>query len=262
MLAELGDVALHYEEAGSGQPLVLIHGFPLSGAIWKFQLQGLSSDYRVITPDLRGFGKSSVPEGDYSMDLFADDVVSLLDHLGIDRAVFCGMSMGGYVVMNLARRYPERVKGICLMVTRGGADDEAGKMRRTVLACEVLKTGATAAAGVFSSILFAPETANSQPELLEEVRQIMMAADPAGLAGGLLAMRDRDDFSGRLGEFGCPALVVGALDDMAIPPDESRLLSEGLKGSTLCMIEGAGHMVMLEKPAEVNLALRQFLMAS
>lgn len=261
MPAESAEVALHYEAAGEGLPLVLIHGFPLSGAIWQNQLAGLSDSCRVIVPDLRGFGRSAAPAGGCTMDSYADDLVQLLDSLGVSRAVFCGMSMGGYVVFNLLERYPERVLGICLMVTRGGAEDEAGKLRRSVLADEVLNSGAGAAADIFSTILFAPVTIMGNPSLVENVRLLMMAADPAGLAGGLLAMRDRADYSKRLGEFTLPALVIGAADDMAIPPEESRLLAAGLGNARLCIIPQAGHMVMMEQPETVNAALREFLAA-
>lgn len=250
---------LSYEEAGSGLPLVLVHGFPLAGTIWRNQLAGLSDCCRVIAPDLRGFGRNIPVDDACSMADYADDLVALLDSLGIDQAVFCGMSMGGYVVLNLLERYPQRVLGACFMVTRGGADDEAGKIRRTVLACDVRKSGAGAAADVFSTILFAPATIMGNPSLVESVRHLMMEADPAGLAGALLAMRDREDYSKRLGEFTLPALVVGAADDMAIPPEESRLLAAGLGNARLCMIPQAGHMVMMEQPEAVNSALREFV---
>jgi pimeloyl-ACP methyl ester carboxylesterase len=163
------------------------------------------------------------------------------------------------VLLNMLDRFRSRINAACFMVTRGGADDEAGKNRRSVLAGEVFKTGAGAAADVFSSILFAPQTAVAHPELLAEIRELMLASPPAGLAGGLLAMRDRTDYSARLGEFTLPSLVIGGADDMAIPPAESRLLAEGLAAARLCMIPQAGHMVMMEQPAAVNRALEEFL---
>lgn len=259
MQTDVNGISLHYDDAGSGTPLILIHGFPLAGAIWRQQLAGLASGCRVIVPDLRGFGGSSAPEGGYSMDVFADDLILLLNRLGIDRGVFCGMSMGGYVVLNLLERHRERVRGACFMVTRAGADDAAGKSRRTVLADTVRQQGAGPAADVFSSILFAPQTATSRPELLTEIRDLMLAAAPAGLAGGLLALRDRQDYSERLGEIFVPTLVIGAEDDRAIPPEESRLLAAGIPGARLCMVANAGHMVMLEQPEIVNRALAEFV---
>lgn len=261
MQAELNGVSLYYEDVGSGTPLLLIHGFPLSAEIWHEQTAALSGEFRVIAPDLRGFGRSGMPNGAGTMDIYADDMIALLDHLGIEQAVVCGMSMGGYVLLNLLERYPQRVSAACFMVTRAGADDEEGRARRSLLAAEVLKAGAEIAAAAFSKVLFAPETAANRPELAAAVLQIMTAAKPAGLAAALLAMRDRKDYSGGMGFCKVPALVIGATEDLAMPPEESLKLAAALPGSVLRMIPGAGHMVMMEQPAEVNRAFREFLSA-
>lgn len=258
MQVVLNGISLHFEASGAGMPLLLIHGFPLSAEIWREQTAGLAGKFRIITPDLRGFGRSDAPTGTCTMDLYADDMIALLDHLGIERAAVCGMSMGGYVLLNLLERYPQRVAAACFMVTKAGADDTEGRMRRLVLAEEVLNTGAEVAAAAFSKVLFAAKTAATRPELVTEVLQIMLAAKPAGLAAGLLAMRDRPDYGDRLGLFSVPSLVIGAEDDMAIPPEESRRLAAGLAEARLCMIPKAGHMVMLEQPAEVNRVLMEF----
>jgi len=251
--------SFYYQEAGSGPPLILIHGFPLTGDIWRAQLAGLAGKFRVIAPDLRGFGKSVSTEGGHSMDLYADDTVMLMDHLQIETAAVCGMSMGGYVLLNLLDRYPDRLSSACFMVTRGGGEDAEGKIRRTVLAEEVLNAGTTVVADAFSRILFAPGSAAKNPALVAQVHNMMMAASPSGLAGGLLAMRDRLDYSNRLAGFRVRSLVIGAADDMAIPCEESLKLAAGLNAAALCMIPEAGHMVMMEQPDAVNLALTRFL---
>lgn len=261
MQTELNGFSLHYEDNGSGTPLLLIHGFPLSAGIWREQSAGLAGKFRIIAPDLRGFGSSDIPAGYCTMDLYADDMIALLDHLGIERAAVCGMSMGGYVLLNLLERYPSRITGACFMVTRAGADDDEGRARRLLLANEVLASGAAIVADAFSKVLFAPGTAAKQPELVAEALQIMMTAKPAGLAGGLLAMRERKDYRGRLANSTLPALIIGAEEDMAIPAGESRKLAAEIPGSRLLMIAGAGHMVMMEKAVEVNRAFEEFLSA-
>jgi pimeloyl-ACP methyl ester carboxylesterase len=193
------------------------------------------------------------------MDLYADDTVMLMDHLGIDSAAVCGMSMGGYVLLNLLERYPERVSAACFMVTKAGADDAAGRLRRTALAEDILKSGAKAAADAFSRILFAPGTGANDPGMVAQVHEMMLEASPAGLVSGLMAMRDRTDYSERLGGFKVRSLVIGAAEDMAIPGEESTKLAAGLHDATLCMIPAAGHLVMLEQPAAVNRAITEFL---
>jgi 3-oxoadipate enol-lactonase len=251
--------SLFYEEAGSGPPLILIHGFPLSGSIWSAQLSGLAGRLRVIAPDLRGFGRSTPSDIPCSMDLYADDTILLMDHLGIETAAICGMSMGGYVLLNLLERYPERVNAACFMVTKAGADDTEGRARRTALAEEIVKSGSKAAADAFSRILFAPDTAARSPEMVAQVHGIMLEASPAGLVSGLLAMRERSDYSKRLAAIRVRSLIIGAEEDLAIPAQESKNLAEGLHDATLCMIPKAGHMIMLEQPEAVNRAFMEFL---
>ncbi len=259
MQALINGISLAFDDCGSGLPLLLIHGFPLSRTIWQPQIAALQGEFRTIAPDLRGFGESDAPDGPYSMDLFGDDMIGLLDHLGIDRTVVCGMSMGGYVAMNLLDRYPERVRAACFMVTRSAADDEAGRERRLNLAREVLEKGPQIVADAFGRILFSSGTGNGDTELVAEVCRIMARTPARGLAGGLLAMRERPDYTGRLAAFAVPSLVIGAEKDMAIPPEESRRLAEGLPDARLVIIPDAGHMAGMENPTAVNRELLTFL---
>ncbi len=260
MRALINGINLAYDDAGSGPAVLLIHGYPLCRRMWEPQKKALvAAGYRVIVPDLRGFGESEAPQGPASMELYAADLVALLDHLGIGRAAAFGMSMGGYVLLSLLDRHADRIAAAGFVVTRAGADDEAGKSRRSALAREAEARGGDVVAEAFEGVLFAPDTVRRRPELVEEVRGWMTATSPRGLAAGLLAMRDRPDYTGRLGEFGLPALVVGADQDRAIPPEQSRILEAGLPNATFTLIAGAGHMANLERPEAFNLALLGFL---
>jgi 3-oxoadipate enol-lactonase len=260
MKALINGFSIGYDDSGTGPAVCLIHGFPLDRRMWRPQVIALASaGYRVITPDLRGFGESDAPDGPYAMDLFADDMAALLDHLRVERAVVGGMSMGGYVLLNLLERYPERVAAACFIVTRSGADDEAGKERRLGLASEVMKSGPLMVADQFEKILFATKTAKARPELVAEVYAWMMEKDARGVAGGLLAMRERKDYTDLLKGFHLPALVIGAEEDRAVPADNARTLAEGLPQSRLCIIPGAGHLANLEQPQLFNNCLLEFL---
>ncbi|NIP50358.1 MAG: alpha/beta fold hydrolase, partial [Phycisphaerae bacterium] len=202
---------LRYDDHGSGAVVVLIHGFPLCRKMWRPQIEALAeAGYRVICPDLPGFGESPPLTGDASMDRYADAIMELLDTLGIAKAVIGGMSMGGYVLLNLVERYPARLSGAMFLVTRAAADDAAGKEKRTLLAGEVHKGNNLVVPETFAQVLFAAETPKERPELVSEVRQWMESTPAAGLVGGLLAMRDRKDYVDKLTEFNVPALVVGA----------------------------------------------------
>ena len=260
MHAFINGISMAYDDMGSGPAVVLIHGFPLCRKMWHPQMNALpDAGFRLITPDLRGFGESDAPDGPYSIDLFADDITELLDHLGIDRAVIGGMSMGGYVLCNLLDRYPERLSGACFITTRAHADDEAGKERRLQLAREVMKFGPQIIADSFEQILFAPETLQERPKLVGEVYGWMTGTDSRGLAGGLLAMRERKDYTPLLGNFTLPALAIGAEDDKAAPPEKAREIAAGVPGCRLCMIPHAGHMANLENPGAFNDCLVEFL---
>ena len=260
MNALINGINLVYEDAGSGPAVLLIHGFPLCRKMWRPQWNKLPlSGYRVIAPDLRGFGESDAPDGPYDMGLYADDLVGLMDHLEIEKAVIGGMSMGGYVLFNLLERYPERVRGAMFITTRANADDEAGKARRLQLANDVRKFGPQVVADSFEKLLFAPGTQDERPKLMEEVYGWMVNTSSAGLAGGLLAMRERKDYSPLLGSFKVPALAIGAEQDQAAPPATSRAIAAGIPGCRLAIIPATGHLANLEDVKAFNAPVLDFM---
>lgn len=258
----INGVNMAWDDSGSGPVVCLIHGFPLNRLMWRPQVKALTAaGYRVITPDLRGFGESNFPEGACSMDEYADDLVSLLDHLGIEKAVFGGMSMGGYVLLNLLERHPKRVSAACFIVTRSGADEDAAREKRLQLSRDVLELGTRVAADIFYKVLFADRTEVEQPGLVAEAYGWMIDNDPAGLAGALLAMAGRKDSTPLLSGLRIPCLVIGAEKDKAISLEQSRLLAAEVPDHRLCIIPEAGHMVNLEQPDLFNRCLLEFLNA-
>jgi len=260
MQAVINGISMAYDDRGSGPAVVLVHGFPLCRRMWHPQVNALTgAGYRVILPDLRGFGESDAPEGPYSMDLFADDIAALLDHLEIDRAVVGGMSMGGYVLFNLVERYRSRVAAACFIVTRAAGDDDLARARRLKLAQDVMKFGPQTVVGPFEETLFAAGTMQERPRLIGEVYGWMNGTDSRGLAGGLLAMRERKDYTPMLGSFLVPALSIGADEDRAVSPENARAIAAGIPGCRFCLIPQAGHMANLEHPGAFNDCLLAFL---
>jgi len=260
MKISIEDINIAYDDCGQGPALLLIHGFPLNRRMWLPQLQPLSgAGYRVIAPDLRGFGESDAPDGNYSIDRFADDMVALLDALNIERAVVGGMSMGGYILMNLLERHPERVRAACFITTRSTADDEVGRERRTALAAEAERWGANPIVKIFAELLFGSETAQVKPELIARATAWMRATDPKGLSGALLSMRDRKDYTPLLPGFKQPSLVIAGAEDRAAAPDAVEVLTAGLPDCRSQVIARAGHMANLEQPEAFNAALLEFL---
>lgn len=260
MKADINGISLAYSDRGEGLPLVFIHGFPLCRKMWRPQAEALTkAGCRVITPDLRGFGESGTASAPVSMETYADDIVGLLDHLKIDKAIVAGMSMGGYVLLNILQRYPDRVHAAIFIVTKAGGDDEAGRQKRTALAEASREQGIQPVAETFRKVLFAPETMTDNPELVEEVFGWMKATSPQGAADGLIAMRERRDSTPLLGSISHPALVIGADQDQAIPLENSQILAEGLPNAELCVLHGGGHMVNLEQPVAFNDTIYAFL---
>jgi pimeloyl-ACP methyl ester carboxylesterase len=251
---------LKYDDLGKGRAVVLIHGFPLCRQMWAPQMTALAdAGYRVICPDLPGFGESPPLVGPASMSNYADAIIELLDELGIEQAVVGGMSMGGYVLLDLVERYRQRLLGAMFLVTRAAADDSAGKQKRTMMAEQVKNGNLLTIPDTFVPVLFAAKTSRENPDLVSKVRQWVEGAPSSGLIEGLVAMRERDDAVNKLPAFALPALVVGAEQDLAVPLEHSQVLAAGLPDATLKIIPGAGHMANLEQPALFNAALIDFL---
>ena len=251
---------LKYDHLGQGLAVLLLHGFPLCRQMWAPQMTALAdAGYRVICPDLPGFGESPSLAGPASMSNYADTIIDLLDDLGIDQAVVGGMSMGGYVLLDLVERYPQRLLGAMFLVTRAAADDAAGKQKRTMMVEQVKAGNVLTIPDTFVPVLFAEETSRKNPQLILTVRQWVESTPSSGLVGGLVAMRERHDAVDKLPAFALPALVVAAEQDLAVPLEHSWVLAEGLPDALLKIIPGAGHMANLEQPELFNAALLDFL---
>ena len=259
MQTVINGLKLGYEDFGSGPAVVLIHGFPLGRQMWRPQVEPLvDAGYRVILPDLRGFGTSEAGSG-ASMSDYADDLIALLDFIGVDKAVIGGMSKGGYVLFNMLERYPERFHAALFIVTRAAADDAAGRIKRDEMIAAVVSGDADLVPDSFAGVLFAPRTIQERPQLIAEVHSWMQATSPDGLIAALAAMRDRKDYLNQLDRFTLPALVIGGREDLAIPTEHFDALVSGLPNATPALLDNGGHLVNLESPAAFNAALIAFL---
>jgi 3-oxoadipate enol-lactonase len=256
----VGDSQMNFVERGKGTPLLLVHGYPLDHTMWSGQLNGLADACRLIAPDLRGFGGSSVTPGVATMAQMADDLAGLLDALKIkEPIVFCGLSMGGYVAWQFALRHRQRLAKLILCDTKAVADSAEAAAGRRKTADQVLAKGASVAAEALLPKLFAPETPKSQPQIVEATKQVILRTKPEGIAAALLGMAERPDVSGRLAEIDLPALVICGQHDAISPPAEMREIAAKLPRGRFVEIAGAGHMAPLERPDKVNAAIREFL---
>ena len=209
--------------------------------------------------DLRGHGESDAPLWCYTLDQFADDLCALLDHLGHSQAVFVGLSMGGYILFALYRRYRERVKALVLADTRAQADSEEGRIGRFNLVQTAYRQGVPAVADAMIPKLFSQATLQGRPDLVRQARDIIEANQVSGIASDLMAMAQRPDSTALLKEITVPTLVIVGDQDIATPPSDAHVIADGIRGSKMVAIPGAGHLANLEQPEAFNLALVEFL---
>jgi pimeloyl-ACP methyl ester carboxylesterase len=249
---------LSYTESGRGLPVVLLHGFPLNAAIWHKQQLDLGDRFRVITPDLRGHGRSPVPKDGYEMESMAGDILAMLDSMRIQQAMILGHSMGGYVTLAAWRLAPERFAALGLIASHAAADTPAGKEGRRKLAEKVAAEGSQPVADAMLPKLFGKDS--TPPEIVvEQVRQMIMNSPRAGLIGAINGMANRADSTDLLKGMKIPMLIVAGADDQIIPRDKVEAIAKAVKGSKLTIIEKAGHMPMLEQPDATTAAIREFL---
>ncbi|MFG2695557.1 alpha/beta fold hydrolase [Kitasatospora sp. NPDC048407] len=247
---------------GTGTPLVLLHAFPLSARMWEGQLERVpgpaGDDAWVVAPDQRGFGTAPLGEEPPSLDTAADDLVHLLDELGIDQAVLGGLSMGGYVAMAFARRHPERLAGLILADTKATPDTDAARANRERIATTVLERGSVDLLNEENTAenLLAPGT---DPELTDAVRQMIAEADPAAIAWAQRAMAARPDSLEVLAALEVPAAVIVGELDTVTPLAEARMMADALHDAELTVIPAVGHLSSLEAPETFNAAVRSFL---
>ena len=259
MIAMLaGGLEVGYDDVGTGIPLLFIHGWPHDRTLWAAQLSGLPTFARCLAPDLRGFGGTSVM-GPYSIDQYADDLAAFLAAVGIERAVVCGLSMGGYVALALLRRHRSLLRGLILSSTRAAADTPEAREKRMRLIEFVREHGVEALADRQVKAMVGETTLNSRPDVLEAMRQLMARAPSAGVIGALEAMAARQDSTDLLGGIDVPTLVVSGGEDTFTPPAELRALAGAIAHSRLEVIQGAGHVCCYERPAAFNHVVSEFL---
>ena len=252
-------VNLAVEVRGEGPAILFIHGYPLDHTLWEHQLTHLDGWLR-IAPDLRGMGQSDAPDLGYSMATYADDLLALLNALGVERAVLCGVSMGGYIAFEMLRRAPERVRGAVLMNTRAEADTPEGRKARDSAGTQAREGGAVSVAAAMLPRLLAPTAPAQNPALVDRLRRMIEGTPLAGILGALGALRDRPDSMPLLPTLGgIPVLVVAGAEDQITPRERAKAMADAIPGARLVVLPGVGHLSPVERPEAVTAALAVFL---
>ncbi|HYN95196.1 MAG TPA: alpha/beta fold hydrolase [Pilimelia sp.] len=258
--ATVNGITIGYDDAGAGEPLLLVHGHPFDRSMWGPQVAAFAGDrWRVVAPDLRGYGETTVVPGTTPLSTFTGDLAALLDHLGIARVVLGGLSMGGQIVMEFYRLHPDRVRALVLADTFPAAETEAGRAGRYALADRLLAEGMRGYADEVLPLMVAPANIAALPAVAAHVRRMMYAAPAAGAAAALRGRAERPDYRGVLAAASVPAMVVVGREDEFTPVADAEDMHRLIAGSVLAVVEGAAHMPNLERPAEFNGLLRSFL---
>ncbi|MGA8857795.1 MAG: alpha/beta fold hydrolase [Candidatus Bathyarchaeia archaeon] len=261
MKAVVNGAEIFYIEVGISKaaPIVLTHGFPFSHEMWAPQIEVLQKQFRVIAYDLRGHGKSGVGDGQYTLEFFVDDLLGLLDHLKIERAVLCGLSMGGYIALRAVERNPERVRGLILADTQAKADSNEAKLKRATAIKSVKANGVKAYAEGFLKSVFAPQTFTNNKAAVEKIRRIIEANSPLGICGALLALASRTETTEALYSIKVPTLILVGEHDALTPPSASQEMHNKIPNSEIHVIPNAAHLSNLESSEEFNKHLSDFL---
>jgi 3-oxoadipate enol-lactonase len=263
--SHIGSRTIAYLDSAPGhnelRTVVLLHAFPIGANLWEPQIKGLPAGWRLLTPDLRGFGGSTELDAASALSIgdYAEDVVDLLDELGITRAVIGGCSMGGYAALALYQSAPHLFEGLVLANTRAGADSPESRANRRNMLALLDREGASGVARDMMPKLLGKSTHESNSDAESFVRRLIKQQSPLAVRNAIQRMMHRTDSTLLLAQVSVPTLVITGAEDEMIPVEESRKMAAAIPGAKLVIIPGAGHLANLEQPEAFNAALSEFL---
>ncbi len=249
----------YIDEGPTNSPaIIFIHGFPLNKLMWEKQIEILKENYRVIAYDIRGHGNTDAGNDNFSIELFANDLLSLMDVLKIDRTILSGFSMGGYIALNAIESYPERFNALILCDTNCAADMPDAKEKRMKTIANIKEQGLEKYAGESLKKLFAPISFSTHSEEIAIVRKMIMNTSRQSLYKTLHALAERKETCTKLHEIKVPVLIMVGKEDEITPPAAALTMHEKIKSATIHIIDHAGHMSNMENPDQFNNHLTKF----
>lgn len=262
----LGARTLSYldsDPGGADKPvLVLAHAFPLGALMWEPQFKGAFWGWRILAPDLRGFGGSTDERAEGvepSIDDYADDLAGLIRDVAGRPVVLGGLSMGGYAVFAVLRRTPNLVRAVVLADTRPGADSLEGRAARKAMLTLLEREGPQGVAREMMPKLLGETTRSQNADAAETVRRLIKRQSPGGIRDAILRMMERPDATPQLASVSVPALILVGEEDTLTPPAESEAIARALPHASLVRIAGAGHLSNLERPQAFEASVEDFL---
>ncbi len=260
LLVSVNGFDLSYDDVGEGKiPIIFLHGFPFDKTMWELQLEFLKFKYRLIAVDIRGFGKSDEEESPLSIDLFGEDLIAFMDKMKIEKAIVCGLSMGGYIALDAQKRFPERFEALVLCDTQCIADTPEVKKNRLKTIDEIESNGVAGFNEGFLKKVFHKESLKSNKELVNQLRFVVFANSQHIITQGLKAIAERLETCSTLYRIKIPTMIICGKDDEVTPLAQSESMHSSIQGSILKVIENAGHVSNLEQPHEFAKHLSEFL---
>jgi pimeloyl-ACP methyl ester carboxylesterase len=253
--AEVNGARIFYEARGNGPAMLLLHGYPLSGALFARVREALQSDYKVITLDHRGYGKSEAPGTPDSVDVYAKDALAVMDKLGIDKAIIGGMSMGGPIALSMYRQAPQRFSGLILIDTIAAAASPAEAGLWNGVADMIRAGNMEAVIKTLMPDMLTGQTRMAQKPVVDYLETVMKQASREGAIGGAIALAKRPDASSMLGQIKVPTLIMVGLTDAVYSFEISRRMHEAIPNSKLAIIPGASHAAVFEAPGHAAAAI-------
>ena len=251
--------SLYTRDAGEGKAVLLVHDFPLNSRMWEPQIQGLGGRYRLIAPDLAGFGLTPTPTAELTLADHAREILNSLNTLGIESVTVAGVSAGANVALHLVEELGVRLWGLFLVNVSLSADTPEATRWRHELAAETELAGVEIVADEFLPKLLRSSTQRDHPEILDFLRLMIRENTPSGIAGMLRALAARPEPSGILARIQCPVVCLAGEEDMLVSPQETRLIAERIPGALIPTIPETGHLPNLERPETFNELLMQFM---
>ena len=257
----VNNLTVSYIDEGqtSSPKIIFIHGFPFNKSMWGKQIEILKENYRVIAYDIRGHGNTDAGSDNFSIELFVNDLLGLMDTLNIDKSILCGLSMGGYIALNAIENYPERFNALLLCDTNCSEDMPEAKEKRMKAIESIKENGLEQYAKESLKKLFAPISFSKHIEEIAIVREMIMKTSEQSLYKTLHALAERKETCTRLHEIKVPVLIMVGKEDEITPPEVAMLMHEKIKGSTIRIIDHAGHLSNMENSEEFNNQLTGFL---
>jgi 3-oxoadipate enol-lactonase len=257
----INNLLVSYTDEGQegSSVIIFIHGFPFNKSMWNLQVEPLKDNYRLIMYDIRGHGNSDAGNEVFSIDLFANDLIGLMDALKIDKAILCGLSMGGYIALNAMGKYHERFDALVLSDTQCIADTSEAKEKRMRAIESIKYTGVEKYAEECIKNFFSPESFLTKGKEIADVREMIVKTSEQSLCSTLLALSVRKETCHILPEIKVPVLIMVGNEDKITPPAAARFMHEKIEGSFLKIIDHSGHLSNLENPGEFNVQLKKFV---